>query len=157
MDNLPYPSPSAAGPALAMPDSGLSLMLCSNAYTAVSRPRHGAQVLQVSVKMQMHLVRVTRSLTGIARYMPWIAETSPLTSHPALPLLFPFLLELAAVRLRVHQVSAPPSNYVAAACKVSLALRFAHRSCQTLPPALVPPLTLVNLLTTAQETPSSKP
>lgn len=83
MDNLPYPSPFAAVPALAIPDSGLSLMLRSSAYTLLSvvhGTEHGAQGLQVAYTSsicQNALVRVTPSLTGIARYMPWIAETSP--------------------------------------------------------------------------------
>jgi hypothetical protein len=157
MENLPHPSPFAAVPALAIPDSGLSLMLCivaahimrccqSSTAQSTEHKSYSTSICQIS------LVRVTRSPTGIARYMPWIAETSPLTSHTVFPLLFLFALVLA-----VHQVSTPPSKYAAAACKSISCATIRPPCCQTLPPALVPPFTFVNLLTTAQEASNSKP
>lgn len=125
MENLPHPSPFAAAAPLAIPDSGLLLMFRSDAYAPLSvvhGTEHGAQVLYVKCS----LIRATRSPTGIARYMPWITETSPLTSHPIFFFpFFPFFAEPAARQAAPISLG-PPSNHAAAACKVSLTLLFAH-------------------------------
>lgn len=126
MQNLPHPSPFAAVATLAIPDSGLSLMFrsdaCCTVCIAVSCPRHRARSTSLTVEVY---VKGSRTSDPFA----YRNSTLHAMDHRNIPLTSPYiffsLLNRACSRQAAPISLGPPSNHAAAACKVSLPLRFA--------------------------------